>query len=197
MTPQELDKKLDDVISDIQGTPFGNIMAQIGQDALVTIRERVINTGVDADGQAYSAYSSKPMLSGCKNFINKSACPAGSKAKRKTLNWVTLKKGDKNVRLYEIEGGYKEFRELNGRQTGHVDFSLSGRMWQNIKVVSKNDEHNAGVTRIAATTDEDKAKLAGNTERRTDILKLSVTEINQLSEDFGLRLTQIFRNHGL
>ena len=197
MTPQELDKKLDDVINDMHGTPYGNIMVTIGREALSTIHDRIVNTGIDAEGNPYKPYSTKPMLSGCSNFAIEAKCPAKTKSKRKTLKWVTLKKGDKNVRLYEIEGGYKEFRELNNRQTDHVDFKWKNDMWSNIKIVSKADEHNGGQVRIAATTEIDKAKLAGNTERRGDILRLSESELNKLSEDYGMKLIQIFRNHGL
>lgn len=198
MTLPELNNKFDKVIDDMQSTPMGNIMVQIGSDALVTIRDRIINTGVDAEGQKYAPYSTRSMLSGCKNMLG-SSCEKliGSKPKRKEQKWVTIQRGGKNVHLFEIPGGYKQFREISGRQTGFVDFSFSGQMWRNIKVVSNNSEHNQGIARIAATTPLANDILAGNTSRRTDILKLSRSEISELSMRFNIGIVQIFHNNGL
>lgn len=201
MTPEELNNAFDRVIDDIQADGMGRIMVAIGESALVTIKERIIKSGTDADGQMYRPYSTKPMLSGCKNML-KGSCEkvVGSKEKRRDLKWVTLDKLDKSgkkIRLFTIPGGYRQFREINGRQSGFVDFSFSGRMWANIKIKSQNSEHNSGIVRIGATTKEDKDKLSGNTERRADILKLSKSELTDLSGLFGKQLEQIFHNHGL
>ena len=135
---------------------------------------------------------------------------AGSKEKRKALKWVTIggssglsyivsaggsgmtNEGKGGAKLFELPGGYKQFRDIHGRQTGFVDFSFSNRMWANIKVVSTPSEHNSGIARIAATTPEDEKKLAGNTKRRGHILKLSKSEITYLSERLNMELTQVF-----
>lgn len=215
MTPEQLDQSFNKIISDIQSDEFGKLMVYAASDALVLLRKRIIDSGIDAEGQAYKPYSTKPMLSGCKNML-KGSCDKqiGSKEKRKKKKWVTIGgdagfksyldvsgggrgPGLKSVRLFEIPGGYKEFRDINNRQSGFVDFSFSGRMWENIKVVSDNSEHNSGVARIGATTELDKAKLTGNTKRRTDILKLSKGEIDYLSGRFNMGITQIFHNNGL
>ena len=210
MTLPELDRNFDAVIRDVESEPFGNIMVKIGSSATTLIRERIIKTGETAEGGKYPPYSTKPMLSGCKNFLNQLNCPAKTKSKRKELKWVTLggtrfeqylsvtAGGSGEIkRLFEIPGGYKEFRELNQKQTGFVDFAFSNRMWANIKLVSSNSEHNQGIARIAATTDEDKKKLEGNTKRKGDILKLSQSELGELTDIFDIGLTQIFERHGL
>ena len=57
----------------------------------------------------------------------------GSKQKRRELKWVTLQRGGRNIKLFELPGGYKEFRDIHGRQTDHVDFTFTGKMWGNIK----------------------------------------------------------------
>ena len=198
MTPEDLDNTFNNIIRDIESDGMGRVMVQVGSAALALIRDRVQKTGQDAEGGQYKPYSTKPMLSGCKNML-KGSCEKviGSKEKRREKKWVTLQSGGKNVHLFEIPGGYKEFREINGRQTGFVDFSFSGRMWANIKVVSDNSEHNAGVARIGTTIAEVNDILEGNTKRRTDILKLSKGELNDLSGMFNLGITQIFHNHGL
>lgn len=198
MTPEELDNRFEKVISDIQSTEFGKLMVYAGNDALTLIRRRVQEEGTNAEGQQYKPYSTKPMLANCSSMTT-NACSrvAGSKQKRKELKWVTLQRGGKNIRLFELPGGYKEFRDIHGRQTGHVDFTVSGKMWGNIKVISDNTEHNGGIVRIGATTELDKNKLRGNTDRRGAILKLSQGELNYISERFAMGITQIFHNNGL
>ena len=126
----------------------------------------------------------------------KCACFRVSKAKRKELKWVTLERGGKKRRLFEIDGGYKEFRELHGRQTGFVDFAFSGKMWANINVVSGDDEHKIGRARISTLSEEEMKKLAGNTERKGVILDLSSDETYKLARMIEKRLTDMWRQQG-
>lgn len=198
MTSEELDRRFEKTINDIQGNEFGKLMVYAGQDALALIRRRVQEEGVNAEGQMYKPYSTKPMLANCSSMTT-GACGrvAGSKQKRRELKWVTLQRGGKNIKLFELPGGYKEFREIHGRQTEYVDFKFTNRMWNDIKVVSNNTEHNSGVVRVAATLELEKKKLEGNTARRGSILKLSPGELNTLSSRFNMGLTQIFHNNGL
>lgn len=198
MTPEELDRRFEKTINDIQGSEFGKLMVYAGQDALSLIRRRVQEEGTNAEGQKYTPYSVKPMLANCSSMTT-NACGriAGSKQKRRELKWVTLHRGGKNIRLFELPGGYKQYRDIHGRQTGYVDFTFTGKMWGNVKIVSDNSEHNGGIVRIGATTELDKKKLEGNTARRGPILKLSQSELSYLSGRFNMGITQIFHNNGL
>ena len=197
MTIPELNQKLDSLVNDITQN-LGTTMVQVGSEALVYVRERVMNSGIDAEGQKYEPYSTRPMLANCSSMTG-NACSriASSKEKRKELKWVTIKRGDKNIRLFELPQGYKQYRELHGKQTGFVDFSFSGRMWSNIKIKSDQSEHNSGIVRIGATTEEDNKKLEGNTKRRGDILKLSKSEIENIKSSFAMNITQSIERAGL
>lgn len=197
MTFDEYRMKMDNVIQALQTEPYGALMVEIASDALALIRQRIIQTGQTAEGGQYPPYSIKPLYTGCKAFINQSKCPAGSKSKRRELKWITINRGGKPVHLFRVEGGYKEFREMNDRQTGFVDFSFSGRMWVNIKIKSTFDEHQNGVARIGATQQENIDKLAGNTARKGDILKLSDKEITDIISTYNLGIEQIFTKNGL
>ena len=199
MTFDEYNIKLENVMHSLSSNPNGEIMLKIGEDALVMIRQRILTSGINAEGAKYAPYSNKPMLSGCKNFIQAADCEklVGSKDKRRNLKWATIQRNGKNYRLFYIPGGYKQFRELQGRQTGFVDFSFSGDMWRDITIVSNTSEHNAGKVKIGAKREENDEKLAGNTKRRGDILKLSTEEIDDLSKTYELELIQIFSNNGL
>ena len=199
MTIQELNVKLDKVVNQLSGGPeLGNIMVGAGSAALEMIRTRVIETGVNPKGQKYAPYSVEPMLANCSSMTT-SACSkiAGSKTKRRDLKWVTLQRGEKNIRLFELPQGYKQYRELHGRQTGHVGFSFTNRMWNNIKLTSEGSEHSLGIARIGATEEKEQKKLAGNTERRGEILMLSASELDEVSGFFNSEIDKILKNSGL
>ena len=196
MTPEEAITRIN-FITDKTISDWGNVMIEVASSANTMIKDRIIKTGQNADGELFDPYSTTPMLAN-KSGMTESAYnkKAGSKAKRKELKWVTLQRGGKNIRLFELAGGYKEFRELHGRQTGFVDFAFSGKMWANINVVSGDDEHKMGRARISTLSEEEMKKLAGNTERKGTILDVSETEINTLAGIIERRLTQMWRQQG-
>ena len=96
-----------------------------------------------------------------------------------------------------MPGGYKQLREMQGRQTNHVDFSYTGRMWGDINVVSSAGDHNKGIAMIGAKTEEGNDILAGNTEKRGDILDLSKSEIADIALAYNLDTIKIFKKNGL
>lgn len=195
MTFPEYDKRLNGVIKDLQSGAHGEVMVKMAISALTFIKERVQETGVNAKGQKFKPYSTTPMLVGCKSFVQKSACQAllGSKPKRKELEWRKVKGNN----LAILPGGYKQLRSLQGRQTNHVDFSVTNNMWNDINVISKGTDHQKGIAIIGAKQDIEKKKLAGNTKRRGDILDLNEKEIEDLKLTYNLGVLQIFRNNGL
>ena len=195
------------------------IMEKLAMDALSAIKTRVIEKGEMASGGKFPAYSTKPMLANRGSFKTGAAYNkiAGSKKKRKELKWVTIggssgfasylavssgtSKGDvnegKGATLFEIPGGYKQFRELHGRPTGHVDFSFTNEMWNDITLKSSVEDHRSGLAVIGAVEALQKKKLAGNTERKGEILALSQTEINDLVRTYDEMIENIFRKNGL
>jgi hypothetical protein len=194
MTPQELDRAYTKTLSDMSSHPRGEVMNSLGIVALVLIKQRVQEKGEDAGGQKYAPYSTRPMLAN-RSGMNVSAYNkvAGSKDKRKELKWVTID----GHKLFEVPGGYKQYRELHGRQTGFVDFSFSGRMWSNVALISSPADHNSGVAIIGAKNTETNDILEGNTKRRGDILDLSDKEIDELKEMYNLGMLKILKQNGL
>ncbi len=207
MTVQELNSRFNKIINDLQGDGLGRIMADIGVLARKSIYDRVKDTGVDAEGNKYTPYSTKEMLVGDKSFRAKD-----SKGffRNKNLEWKSIPKpgvqkptkGKHNkktdyYRLAVLEGGYKKLREIAGRPTDHVDFFWSGQMWQGINIKSKGGEHNNGVVILGAVDEESRKKLEGNTKRKGDILKLSQSEIRELSQYFDNKIGAIVKKNGL
>lgn len=196
MKPEEATTRIN-FITDKTITDWGNVMLEVAQSANAMLKERIIKTGQNAEGEMFDPYSTTPMLAGYSSMTKKAYNKvAGSKKKRKELNWVTLNRGGKNIRLFELAGGYKEYRELHGRQTNFVDFAFSGRMWADVQVVSGDDEHKLGRARISTLSEEQMKKLAGNTERKGTILDLSTDETNALARIIEKRLTDLWRQQG-
>jgi len=196
----ELNKRLGKVIQQSQNFDNGRIMVKIAISAFTLLRQRVQETGVDAKGQKYRPYSTKDMFFSCKSFVKKSACEAllDSKEKRKELEWRTVK----GHKLPILEGGYKKWRELQGRRTDIVNFSVTNAMWNDINVeksglVSKPADHMRGIAIIGAKQELEKKKLAGNTKRRGNILDLSASEIEDLKLKYKVQELQIFRENGI
>lgn len=177
---------------------IGQTMVTLGNNAFTLLKKRVTETGKDANGVAYKPYSTKPMLANCSSMTTEGCNKiASSKPKRKELSWVTLKRGDRNIRLFELKGGYKQFRELQNRRTDIVNFSFYNDMWNDIGIISGPSDHQNGTVIIGAKQEEQKKKLEGNTARRGDILDLSTSEIDELKSDFGLKVLNVFKEHNL
>lgn len=199
MTIEEYNKRFGKVIQDLQTKAAGDIMGRIGAEALTFIKNRVQETGTNAQGQKFPAYSTKPMLVGSKSFPTKAVADKvfGSKAARSKMEWRTLGEGEGAKRLAILQGGYRQWRTLMQRQVNHVDFSVSNEMWNDINVISKQSDHQKGVAIIGAKKDSEKKKLTGNTERKGEILDLSKSELDDLSRLYGMGTIQVFKENGI
>jgi hypothetical protein len=138
------------------------------------------------------------MLSGCKGFVNESKCPAISKEKRKQLKWVMVARGTPSMRpLFEIEGGYKEFKRLNGYTSEFIDFKFRNDMWPDITVIHDMMEARQGQITISTLHDEQQRKLKWNTDKFGDILMVNKTEEQQLADILNEGLEMLIANNGL
>ena len=203
ITVQQAADNFGKVVKDLQNNYNGELMVKVAITGFTLLRKRVQETGVDAKGKKYDPYSTKPILVGSKTFLQKKVGDTllNTKDKRKKFEWRTIN----GHRLAILQGGYKKVRELEGRQTDHVDFSVTNNMWNNIMaqkptekdLLSTHADHCRGLAIIGAKQDIEKKKLAGNTKRRGDILDLSQNEIEQLKKSYNIDVLQIFRNNGL
>jgi hypothetical protein len=203
MTFEQYSKGLSNVAKDLKSGPGAEIMVQVAITAFTLLRQRVQEKGVDAHGQKYHPYSTKPTLIGYTTFLRKDVAERlfSSKEKRGKMEWRTVK----GNHLAILEGGYKKIRELQGRQTNHVDFSFTNNMWNDIMAVkpkksdllSTDADHRKGIAIIGAKQDIEKKKLAGNTKRKGDILDVSASEIEILKKQYNLGVLQIFKENGL
>ena len=180
-------------------TNYADTMVKIGNDALAMIKRRVQQSGEDAEGGKFDPYSTDKMYVGAKQMNESVASSFFGPQNNKKHDWVTIKrtyktgpKQGKKIRLAVLEGGYKKFRELHGRQTGYVDFTFSGAMWGGISIISSSAEHSSGIVRIGGLIDEVKQVLRGNVEKRGPILELNNEELRTLTGIYKNKVKQFF-----
>lgn len=97
--------------------------------------ERIFNRGSASDETRIGNYSTKPMLTGSKNFINVTKATNFFKTKPE-FRKVKTSKG--NRALAVVKGGYSEFRTLNGFQNAFVDLEFRGDLFRSIQVGELN-----------------------------------------------------------
>ena len=150
MAESKTAKKLTQVSTGLAKNLALFIQGRVVNDLILLVKERVTQTGINADGRLFSAYSTKPCLLG---YSIKSDAQPGNKAypllketyspkkgkgnkesdstSESKPKWVTIKKH----KLLEIPGGYSEIRSTAGYQVAHKDFYVKGTMWQGVKAI--------------------------------------------------------------
>ncbi len=139
MTITEYTHDLDKFQKNLSEVIFKMVAAYAGTDIRAEVENRVEQTQTNANGGKFSRYSTKPMLTNGNTVKSKRVWQsmAGSKEKRRQLNWVTLKKGGKNVHLFELPGGYAELRRLEGFSNPNKSFEFTGVMWDQFNVIQQ------------------------------------------------------------
>lgn len=97
--------------------------------------ERIFNRGSASDESRIGNYSTRPMLTGSKNFINTTRATNFFNTKPE-FRKVKTPKG--NRALAVVKGGYSEFRKLNGFQNAFVDLSFKRDLFRSIQVGNLN-----------------------------------------------------------
>lgn len=125
-------------------------------ELMAEMRTRIFTKGLNSDGSPIgNAYSEKPIYVSKDVFIRKGAfTPKGKTSKG------NFKNGNERKTMF-LEHGYKELRDIQARQTDHVDWRYSGSLEKSIEVV-REDERNV---LIAITDGDESAKRKGLEER--------------------------------
>lgn len=108
---------------------------------------RIHNQGKDINETSIGKYSTKPTLIGSSSFVNKTAAAkVFGKDKNRQLDWRTIASGGKQVRLAVLPGGYKKIREIEGRQTSHINLQRTGRLMKDYAVTNDGADWIIGFT---------------------------------------------------
>jgi len=143
-------------------------------DTLATVKSRIINDGINSEGQPLGKYSEAVVPYWY--FSNK---PSNRNAQEQAKQLL------KN-RGYHVS--YKDWREQHGLPTDKVTTVFTGEMWKSIS--SKLDQHDENITIvvISSNDEENQKKLGYLSSRYGDLLRLSEQEFAEIQEDDRQRI---------
>ncbi len=126
MKPETFETSVDK-LSALVLSQMPSINEKMALDATALIKDRIVNTGIDAKGNSLGKYSEHELPA---FFFKDKALNGGGV---KLYDDVTSGKKKKGVVKKGIS--YKEWREANQRPTDHVTLSFSGTTMKDIGVV--------------------------------------------------------------
>ena len=141
-----IQKVLDEIAFKLGHLPIDDITVSIGQALVASNIERIHEKGKAVDNTPIGQYSTKDILVGKKSFAKKSAWDSLYNSNKKTNNWRTIKKNDKNYRLILLNGGYKKLRELQGKKTNVVNLNYTSKLQSELNLVVVNNKADIGFT---------------------------------------------------
>mgnify|MGYP006372518113 FL=1 len=146
-----------------------DVQAQVASEMQITaatgvakLIDRVTETGKDAEGASFRLYTPEYEL------YKRGASSAKLTKKKKTAEATA----DKPI----------------GRYKGFVDFTLTGRMFDNIGITEEQQEGGKYVVRVGARSDENRLKMLGNDEQRPGFFRLSKVEQQDLAGESAKRM---------
>ena len=200
MTPEESVKRFQKLLRTINRELPTYIQERTAMNAVLFIERRVQMTGKNYLGNPFKPYSTKPMLTSGTTSKSKAIWNqlASSKKSRKNLDWVTIKRWGKNIRLFELKGGYKEMRRREGLQTGHKDFWFTTQMWRGFGVKGVVRGKGKMVIKIGAKNTETQKKIDGNSAREgVNIINISDQELDKLAKQIDQQMQKYINKVGL
>ena len=192
MTPEEARIKANDLADQIEQGALGAALGRAAMNARALIQGRIINTGINAEGENFPPYSTKSMYAWCGNMTVSACAKAQVRYKRKRPKGST-----EPLRSFLLKNGYEEYRELHGRQTEFVDFMFKGDMWADITLTTSESEHKKGKATVTAKSPDQYKKLEGNVARKGQILDLNDEEIKTITEIIDEELEMLITKIGL
>jgi 1-aminocyclopropane-1-carboxylate deaminase/D-cysteine desulfhydrase-like pyridoxal-dependent ACC family enzyme len=112
--------RLSQITTDAVNEKREEIYIRNGNQLLANIKNRIQREGKDSSGATMPPYSTKPAYYTRDKFVKKGSFkPKGKSGKKTFVN------GNDHKSMY-LANGYKEFREVQGRQTSKKDYTLSG-----------------------------------------------------------------------
>lgn len=183
MNIQETIKQIDKLKQKVKTDLVAQLSQIIAQDIVSVIQKRVRDNGKDSTGASFGKYSTTTMLTSGTTLKSRRVwrAVAASKKKRKNLNWVTIKKGGKNIRLFELKGGYAELRRLEGFSNAVKSFEFTGEMWRKFGIVRTTVTGNGIIFTLGGRTDASQNKIDRNSEREgRSIIDISQSELTFL-----------------
>lgn len=160
------------------------IQETIALNAIEKITTRVIERQKNYLGGSFSAYSKKPILTSGKTEKSGRVgrALASSKAKRRELDWVTIRSGGKNVHLFVLPGGYAQLRRIEGFSNPRKSFEFTTQMWRGFGVKRTRKTQNEIIITLGGKNLESQKKIDINSRREgISIINISDKELKELA----------------
>lgn len=194
----------------IQAAP--GIAAEIVGNLLALRINAIHKVGISTDKGSGFQYSTNPMLATKSQFHNtaafepteisvafitkegkrkaggeriKSGKNKGSINQRRTKKifmWIKFKGAKKAVPVMMLPGGYKQLRSIQGDESGFVNLTYTGRMFQNTKIVRYVRTGYKFSVEVGATQKEEQKKLFYNTLHYGNFLKPQQDELEAVQD---------------
>lgn len=169
------------------------------RDGVALVKLRVINTGVNANGKNFTAYSRNPIplywLGS--HFVKAPDFNPDAARERLKKKFAAQNKGKpKDQRTF---ASYFDWREILGRPTSFKNFSLTGDLWASIREFIKSKTKTSVVVELKSTYDFYNQTVipAQNNREGISILKLKQDERNLVLKAFRDRRFQILRDNNV
>lgn len=188
MTIKEFQVKLDNKIKNLK--LFTDPLRIAAFTTTAQMGERIFDEGKKEDGSEIGQYSTKPTYISLAVAPKPKGRPTGKTGKSK------FKNGEDHKSKY-FPSGYKGYRENIGRQTAHVDLSLTGELrmdFGNQRPVAEPRKITDFEYQIRLDKDIDQKKRAGAEEKYGEIFTPSEPEkelfFKTIQFEFNNRLSQ-------
>ena len=137
---------------------------RIADEIMKQVRTRVSDEKIDADGSPFGQYSQALLPQWY--FHGKSI----------------TKTAEADLRAGEWFISYAEFRELNNRDSGDINFSFTGDMWRNTGVVQVQNTEGTTTVTLGGQDDRSQDILAWQAPRYGNIIEANEEEVEFATE---------------
>jgi len=201
MKIEDVEKKIKNLERNLKTRLPPYIKSIVAHDAVAMISDRVITKQRKAKGGQFSSYSTKPMLTS--GHTDKSSrvwrAMASSKAKRKQLDWVTIKAGGvRDVHLFELKGGYAQLRRLEGFSNRSKSFEFTGEMWRTFGLKRTKQGKGELTMVLGGKNQASQKKMDMNSKREgVNIVDISQRELDKLALLIEKEMQKYINQQGL
>jgi len=154
-----------------------NTARRISQAAAIQViaeyKQRIFFLGLDTSGGSIGQYSVNPFYI---NPLSLTTVSAGGVKPQGKNGQSVFKNGNPHKTKY-LTQGYKELRDLTGRQSNTVDLNFSGSLFQSIKVTESGS-----VSAITYTNDEMANIMVFNEDRFAKDISTVSTDEREMGE---------------
>lgn len=201
MNLQEYNRRLQELAQGVSERQVQAIVVPAASRLLGNIKNRIQRQGKATDGADIGTYSSKPFYASKGQFAKKGAFkPVGQRGfkgerikrvkgkyvkRQKREDW-TYKVYKRKVKTMYLQHGYKQLRDIQGRQTQFIDLTYSTDLMASYQLAQESKRVLLGLT-----SEVQSRKREGLEKRFGAILTGSAKELQEYNEDVQTALKEL------